>query len=414
MSDTVIRLDNAPRPAAMAAPRDKARDHAAMLERARALVPVLRARAAETEAMRRLPPGTEKDLHDAGLFRILQPRRIGGGELDYVALVDVSDVLAQGDAAVAWNVANLGSHHWMLAMFEKAAQDRVWDDNPDALIASSFVFPAGRARRAKGGYVIKGRWPFSSGVEPSEWNMLAGIVSSEDETEAPDYRVFLVHRNDYRIIDTWNAMGLRGTGSHDVEIEELFVPENMTLAVSALRGGATSGSDVNPGALYRIPVFALFPYVLSGVALGNAQGCLDDYLAIARKRVSTYNGAQLGEFQSTQIKVATAAAKIDAARMIMRRNCIEAQEDAARGRIPDLQEKTRYRRDGAFSVNMCTEAVTMIFGAAGAGGLAVKNDLQRQFREAHAINSHIAFSFDAAGANYGRVALGLPSENPTL
>ncbi len=185
----------------------------------------------------------------------------------------------------------------------------MWNDNPDALIASSFVFPAGRARRAKGGYVIKGRWPFSSGVEPSEWNMLAGIVSSEDETEAPDYRVFLVHRDDYRIIDTWNAMGLRGTGSHDVEIEELFVPENMTLAVSALRGGATPGSDVNPGALYRIPVFALFPYVLSGVALGNALGCLDDYLATARRRVSTYNGAQLGEFQSTQIKVATAAAR---------------------------------------------------------------------------------------------------------
>ncbi len=123
MSDTVIRLDNATRAAAKAEPRDKARDHAAMLERARALVPALRARAAETEAMRRLPPDTEKDLHDDGLFRILQPRRVGGGELDYVALVDVSDVLAQGDAAVAWNVANLGSHHWMLAMFEKAAQD---------------------------------------------------------------------------------------------------------------------------------------------------------------------------------------------------------------------------------------------------------------------------------------------------
>ncbi|MGL4445078.1 MAG: acyl-CoA dehydrogenase family protein [Alsobacter sp.] len=412
MSDTVIRFD--PKGRGPVSTDGALSEHEAMLERARGLLPTLRARASRTEELRRLPPETEKDLHDAGLFRILQPKRVGGGELDYVALVDVSDMLARADAAVAWNVANLGSHHWMLAMFDKAAQDVVWNDNVDALIASSFVFPAGRAVRAKGGYVIKGRWPFSSGVEPSEWNMLAGIVSSDDETEAAEYRIFLVHRRDYRVVDTWNAMGLRGTGSHDVEIDELFVPEHMTLPVSALRGGGTPGSAANPGALYRIPVFALFPYVLSGVALGNAQGCLDDYLAVARKRVSTYNGAQLGEFQSTQIKVATAAAKIDAARMIMRRNCIEAQEDAARGRIPDLIEKTRYRRDGAFSVNMCTEAVTQIFGAAGAGGLAMKNDLQRQFREAHAINAHIAFSFDAAGANYGRVALGLPSENATL
>ncbi|MHB2166400.1 acyl-CoA dehydrogenase family protein [Alsobacter sp. R-9] len=385
-----------------------------MLERARALQPALKERAARTEELRRLPPETERDLHDSGLFRILQPRRIGGPELDYVALVDVADVLAQADASVAWNVANLGSHHWMLGMFEKEAQDLVWNEDPDALIASSFIFPAGKARRAPGGYVISGRWPFSSGVDPSEWNMLAGIVAPNDETEAPEYRIFLVHRRDYRIIETWNAMGLRGTGSQDVEIADLFVPEAMTLAVSALRGGATPGSAVNPGPLYRLPVFALFPYVLSGIALGNAQGCLDDYLSIARKRVSTYNGAQLGEFQSTQIRVAMAAAKIDAARLLMRRTCIDAMDDAARGRVPPLEEKVRYRRDGAFSVNLCTEAVDLVFGAAGAGGLSMKGALQRQFRDAHAVNAHIAFSFDAAGANYGRVALGLPSENPTL
>ncbi len=406
MPETVVRFDSRARGAGP--------DRPDVMERARALVPRLRDRAVRTEEERRMLPETERELHEAGLFRFLQPRRRGGSELDYVSLVDIGEILSRGDASVAWNVVNLASHHWMLGMFDPAAQDLVWDENPDALIASSFVFPAGRARRTRGGYVLSGRWPFSSAVEPSSWNMLAGVVSSEDEADAPDYRIFLVHRRNYRIIDTWDSAGLRGTGSQDVTVDETFVPESMSLSVRAVAGGPTPGSAVNPGPLYRLPVFALFPYVLSGVALGNAQGALDDHVAEVRRRASTYTRAKLGEIQAIQIKIAAAAAGIDAARLIMRRNCIDAMERTSRGSTPDMLERTRLRRDGAFAVNMCTEAVTALFGASGAGGLFLTNPLQRRFRDAHAINSHIAFSFDAAGSDFGRAALGFPPENATL
>lgn len=385
-----------------------------MLERARALVPMLRERAAKTEEMRRLPPETEKELHQAGLFRILQPKRVGGSELDYVALVDFADVVALADASVAWNLANLASHHWMLGMFDARAQDLIWNENVDALIASSFVFPAGRATKVAGGYTLSGRWPFSSGVDSSTWNMLAGIVSSEDDADGVEYRIFLLKQSDYKILDTWSSTGLKGTGSNDVEAKDVFVPDYMTLAVKDVAGGATPGSAVNPGALYALPVFSLFPFVLSGAGLGNAQACLDDYVGIAKHRASTYNRAKLGDLQTTQIKIAEASAKIDAARLIMRRTCIEAMSDARHGTVPDLSEKTKYRRDGAYAVNLCTEAVSTLFSASGARGLYTTGALQRQFRDAHAINAHIAFSFDAAGTNYGRVALDLPSENLTL
>ena len=129
-----------------ASPSADDRTHAAMIDRARALIPRLRERATKTEELRCLPPETERDLHDAGLFRIVQPRRVGGAELDYVALVDCADVLAQGDASVAWNFGNLASHHWMLGMFDPRAQDLVWNKDAAALVASSFIFPAGRAR----------------------------------------------------------------------------------------------------------------------------------------------------------------------------------------------------------------------------------------------------------------------------
>jgi 3-hydroxy-9,10-secoandrosta-1,3,5(10)-triene-9,17-dione monooxygenase len=390
------------------------RAYAAMIAKARALMPRLRERAVRTEDLRHLPPETERDLHDAGLFRILQPMRIGGAELDYVALVDCAELLGQADASVAWNLANLASHHWMLGMFEHKAQDLVWGRDPDTLIASSFIFPAGRATRIEGGYRLHGSWPFSSGVASCEWNMLASVVYSDDEADGIEYRIFLLPKGDYKVLDTWNVTGLRGTGSCDVEVRDTFVPDYMTLAVGDLAGGPTPGSRVNPNPLYMLPVFSLFPYVLSGVALGNAQACLDDYVDVARHRISTYNRAKLSDFQSTQIKIAEASAKIDAARLVMRSACLDAMSDARRGHIPDMASKTRYRRDGAFSVNLCTDAVSMLFAASGARGLFTTGVLQRQFRDAHAINSHLAFNFDAAGTNYGRVALGLPSENLTL
>ncbi len=390
------------------------RAYAAMLARAKALIPQLRDLAARTEEMRRLPPETERSLHEAGLFRVVQPKRVGGSEFDYIALVDCAELLGKADASVAWNFANLASHHWMLAMFDKRAQDLVWGKEPHTLIASSFIFPAGRARRVDGGYRLQGNWPFSSGVASCEWNMLGSVVDSDDEADGIEYRIFLIPKKDYRILDTWNAAGLRGTGSNDVEVREAFVAEALTVAVSDLAGGPTPGSVVNPNPLYTLPVFSLFPYVLSGVALGNAQACLDDYVEIARHRASTYNRAKLGDLQSTQIKIAEASAKIDAARLIMRSNCIEAMAAARRGQIPDMALKTRLRRDGAYSVNLCTEAVSLLFAASGARGLFTTGALQRQFRDAHAINSHLAFNFDAAGTNYGRVALGLPSENVTL
>jgi 3-hydroxy-9,10-secoandrosta-1,3,5(10)-triene-9,17-dione monooxygenase len=385
-----------------------------MVARAKAMIPQLRDRAAKTEELRCLPPETERDLHDAGLFRIVQPKRVGGSELDYVSLLDCAEMLGRADASVAWNFANLASHHWMLGMFDQRAQDEVWDKDVNVLIASSFIFPAGRAKKVAGGYRLRGNWPFSSGVASCEWNMLASVVSSDDEADGIEYRIFLVHKKDYEIVDTWNAVGLRGTGSNDVEVKDAFVAEPMTVAVNDLAGGPTPGSGANPNALYALPVFSLFPYVLSGVALGNAQACLDDYVDIARYRVSTYNRAKLSDMQSTQIKIAEASSKIDAARLIMRSACIEAMADARQGYIPDVAAKTKSRRDGAFSVNLCTEAVSILFAASGARGLFTTGVLQRQFRDAHAINSHLALNFDAAGTNYGRVALGLPSENLTL
>ena len=372
--------------------------------KAEALLPKLKERAPKCEQLRRLPDETLRDFHDAQLFRIHQPKRVGGAELEFAAVVTYGALFARACASTSWNWVNFAAHHMMLGMFPPQAQDAIWGASVDALIASSFVFPAGRARKVQDGYVLSGRWPFSSGVDPSEWNMLAGLARLDDNLP-PEQRIFMVPRAQYKVIDTWRAGGLRGTGSNDVEVSEVFVPEHMTLAVADTKGGPTPGSAVNPGILYRLPVFALFPYMLSGVALGIAEGLIEDYKPAAGKMT----GARVAEIQSTQIRLSEATAYARASRVIQLANCREAEE-----RLPDMKTKARYRLEGAFTVDWAVRAVDVMFGLYGAGGLYESGPIARAFRDAHAVKQHFSFNTDIAGTTYGRVALGLASDNPTL
>ena len=386
--------------------------HDELWGRAVELLPKLRERAARCEELRRIPDETLRDFHDAELFRLQQPRRVGGAELEFAAIVTFGALLARACASTAWNWVNFAAHHMMLGMFPPRAQDEIWGQSIDALIASSFVFPAAKARKVKEGYVISGRWPFSSGVDPSDWNMLAGLAWL-DENAPPEQRVFLLHRSQYKIIDTWYAGGLRGTGSQDVEASEQFVPEHLTLAVADTKGGPTPGSAVNGGPLYRLPVFALFPYMLSGVALGIAEGMIEDFSAIGAK-TGKMTGARIAEIQSTQIRFSEATAYARASRAAQLGNCREAWDIASRGEVPDLKAKARYRLEGAYAVDWAVRAVDVMFGLSGAAGLYESGGAARAFRDAHAVRQHFSFNTDIAGTTHGRIALGLPSDNPTL
>ena len=379
----------------------------ALWDKAEALLPVLRERAPRCEQLRRIPDETLRDFHDTQLFRIHQPKRVGGAELEFVAVVTFGALLARACASTAWNWVNFSAHHMMLGMFPPHVQDEVWNKSRDALIASSFVFPAARAKKVQDGYVISGRWPFSSGSDPSEWNMLAGLAYLDDNAP-PEQRIFMLERSQYTVHDTWHAGGLRGTGSQDVEAKEQFVPEHRTLAVADTKGGPTPGSAVNPGPLFQIPVFAMFPYMLSGVALGIAEGLIDDFTARSNP-TGRMTGARIAEIQSTQIRVGEATAYARASRVVQETNCREVEV-----RQPDLQTKARYRLEGAYAVDWAVRAVDVMFGLSGASALYESGHAARAFRDAHAVKQHFSFNTDIASTTYGRVALGLPVDNPTL
>lgn len=385
------------------------------MRRAREIVPILRERAQKTEDARMLVRENEQLLHETGLFRFHQPKTFGGMELDFVALVDICAELARGCPSTAWNVGNVGCHHWILGYYEPETQHEVWDANPDALIASSIALAAGRARKAPGGYIVNGRWPFSSAVDNCDWNMLAVTVFDEDGKTPVDWRLCLVPKPDYAIVDTWYAMGMAGTGSKDVAVTELFVPERRALALARCRGGLEHpGAALNPGPLFRVPIVAASSHPLAPAAVGAAEGAYELFLASMAKRAGTYTGARVADFQAVQIKVARARCLIDSARDLLRSSAIAFAAAAERNEVPDLETKLRFRAHSAFAVNQAREAVETLWSCYGAQGLYTRDPLQRHLRDVLAMNQHFSFNFDIAGAAYGLHALGGNYASPTM
>jgi 3-hydroxy-9,10-secoandrosta-1,3,5(10)-triene-9,17-dione monooxygenase len=384
-------------------------DFAELKSRAEALIPVLRERAARAEELRRLPDETIADLHKTGLFRVLQPKRVGGSELAFRSLVELVAIIARGDGSTGWVLANLAAHHWLFGMWPKQAQDEVWGGSPDSLIGSALIFPRGRAHKVEGGYRLTGRWPFSSGVDPAAWNLIGGIAQEGDNGPS-EPRIFLLPAKDYKVIDTWHVIGLAGTGSKDVAVEDVFVPDYRTLAVDQIVGGPNPGSEINPSVLYQLPAISLFAFCIAGVSLGIAQGAVEHFVQTTRTRLSSYSGRNVADFNTVQVHVAEAAALADAARAIMLADCDEATSSVAAGKIPGLGERARYRRDGAFAATLCTKAVDILFAATGGGAIYAREPLQRAFRDVHAANAHYVLNWDINGAVYGRVALGLPPD----
>jgi 3-hydroxy-9,10-secoandrosta-1,3,5(10)-triene-9,17-dione monooxygenase len=381
--------------------------------RARALVPVLRERADRAEAAREMSKETLDDLHRTGLLRFHQPRRWGGMELEFVSLFDVPAEIGRGCASTAWNVANLGVHHWMLALYDERAQDEVWGDNPDALIASGIAYPQGRGRRVDGGFVITGFWNFSSGVDAADWNMLA--VTVRDGERVIDHRMCLVPRSDYEIVDDWHVLGMRSTGSKSVRATDLFVPEHRALCMYLARGGGEfPGARANPNPLYRVPLSALGSHCLSAAGVGNAQAALELTIEAIRERSTSYTAMRMRDFQAVQLRVAAAGAKVDAARLVIRTDCLEAQRIAGEHRAPTVEEKLRFKRNVAYAMGLCTEAVDVLHALAGANGIYDRYPIQRLFRDQHALTGHIGFSWDAQGAPWALVALGGDFSSPTL
>ena len=383
------------------------------LDRARALVPFLREQAPKCEALRRLTPEVLEAIHRSGLFRYLQPKVWGGMELPFVAHYDIPEILARGDASTAWVIVNLAGHHRSMTWWPRAAQQEVWGDNPDAGIASGIAYQQGRGVPTEGGLVLSGEWNFSSGTDHSEWSQLACIVREGDKPV--DYVFCLLHRSQYEVDDDWHTLGMRATSSKTVRCKDVFVPAHRVVSMYLSKPGHSfPGLEEHQNPAYRVPISALGGNGIGGCVVGNARAALETTIEWVKSRSTSYTGAKMRDFQTVQLRIADAGARIDAGGLLIRNDCIEAERTIIEGRVLDIETRLRYKRNTALAVKLVTQAVDSLHEMAGANGIYDKYPLQRMFRDSHAAAGHFSFSTDAQLPPWGFAVLGGVVNSPTL
>jgi 3-hydroxy-9,10-secoandrosta-1,3,5(10)-triene-9,17-dione monooxygenase len=387
-------------------------DTAELVERAQALIPELRQRAAEAETLRRLPDANVAALKRAGLLKILQPRRFGGYQASLHAHVDAVAAIARGCGSTAWCMGVVHAHSWLMGSFPEAAQDETYGVDPDTFI-SAVIAPRGEAKAAEGGYVLNGFWPFASGCQHAQF-LLLGARILDAGGAVVDEADLLVPAQDIIINDDWHVAGLRGTGSCSVAAKDVFVPRHRALSLPGLIEGKAPGVRLHEGSLYKSAAVPVLQLALAPGAIGIAEAALAAFQDRLPGRIIAYTlGEKQIESATTHRQVAEAATKIHVARLLLHRAVDDIEAAAGAGVMMAPTERARIRMDCAHAVAQCREAVDTLFLACGGSGLSEANPVQRAWRDLHAIAMHGALAYEVNQEMFGRMLLGL-TPNTTL
>lgn len=376
-----------------------------LLDDVRDLLPQFRERAEECERGRMVPDASVKELEATGFFRILQPRRYDGLEGDPLDFYEGVRLIASADASTGWISSVLAVHAWQLALFPDAAQQAVWGEDAATLVSSSYA-PTGKASLVDGGYFVSGRWSFSSGCDHAMWVLLGGLVT-DGAGQVVDFKTFLLPRKDYRIDDTWDTVGLAGTGSHDIVVDGAFVPNDFTLSMAETARCSGPGQAVNTSDLYKLPFHSLFTSAITTPIIGMACGAYAEHVQMQRERVrAAYIGEKAVDDPYATVRIARAASEIDAAWALLTANLREEQACVARGEKVPLELRLKVRRDQVAGTERAIEAIDLLFENSGARALAKGTYLQRAWRDAHAGRVHAANDPERALRMYGALEFG--------
>ncbi len=392
---------------------DKAALEAQLVDRARDLGPVLVGRARQAELDRRVSKETDRDFREAGFYRALQPARYGGMELDYGAQTAFARELGRSCASSAWVGGILACHGWMAGMFPDQAQGEIWGDDADVAVATSFLPVGVSAEREGDDLHISGRWRFSSGVDHCGWAVLMVPVPAEGGNGPPDPVFAIVDLAHCKVEDAWNSAGLSASGSNDIVVERAVIPPHRRMRVRDLRGEATPGSDTHGSYLYRLPLFAVFPFNIIGPALGAARGALDAVINDLTSRQSV-TGADLSRVATVHQRIGKATALLDAADAVMAQLRGEIVSKGQAGEAFEMAERGRYRLNLGHVAQNCCDAVDELLPLTGGRGLETSHPMQRAWRDVHAVSQHIGLVWDLQTGLYGNILLGHGSPDPKL
>jgi 3-hydroxy-9,10-secoandrosta-1,3,5(10)-triene-9,17-dione monooxygenase len=371
---------------------------AQMLARIEDLLPMFRRNAAQARDERRVPQENIDALQEAGFFLALQPRHFGGFELDPQDFFRMQMAIAEACMSTAWAGGIVAVHAFQIALMDERAQQDVWGDDIHTRISSSYA-PMGKVEPVEGGFKFSGRWGWSSGCDHCTWVLLGGIL--------PDgsYRTFLVPDSDYRIEDTWHSMGLRGTGSNDIVVEDAFVPDYRTHKQNDGFAGTNPGVTDDSADLYRLPWAQLFIRVVSTPAIGAARDALSLYTNLVRGKASG-DITKLAGDTGTQMRIAQATNQIDEMTAVMLRNFDTMTAQLVAGEEIPLDQRILYRYQASLVIEKCMAVVDSLFSSAGGSSVFEGSEIQQRFLDIHTARAHVANNPTSFARNLGAVALG--------
>lgn len=373
-----------------------------VLDRISRLEPVIRAGSAEAEAQRRLTDEVSDALREAGCYRLFRPRVWGGLELDPVSAYRVIEELCRIDSAAGWNITQPNAMEALGAWLPDAGAEEVFG-SPESVIAGSF-FPPRRAVPADGGYRVSGRCTFNSNCHAATWicglaNIYDDDVQRLDDHGHPVTLLTFFPASETKTVDNWDTLGMRGTGSHDVEVEDVFVPSERAVVFEPLGEPSTAHS----GPLHRLTIWHSIGCD-AVPALGIAQAAIDDFLELAGNRTPSYTSTALRERPIVQLRLGKAMATLEAARAYLYETFDAAWQSALDGRELDLHDKARLQSACSYAPLAGAEAVDLVHSMVGTSGIRNQEPFARHFRDIHTLTQH-AYVSEARYTAVGQVAL---------
>jgi 3-hydroxy-9,10-secoandrosta-1,3,5(10)-triene-9,17-dione monooxygenase len=385
-------------------------DPVSLIASARSMIPTLARRSIEQKNRRGILPETIAEMQAAGFFRVLQPKRWGGYEMDLNTFYDIEIALGEGDMSAGWAYGVLGVVSWFLGLIDDRVAQEVWGQDNKTLICSS-TMPAGKAIAIDGGFRLTGHWRYASACEHSDWALLGGMLHAENA--APDWHFFVVPRRDYRIRDNWQVAGLQGTGSIDVILDDVFVPRHRAQRMQDNFWLKGAGQVTNTSSLYRLPFGQIFVRGVSTAGLGALQAMLTALITYSRDRV-TRAGGRSSENPAVQLLCAETAAAIDEMRATLHRNCRTLHDYARRNEAPPLELRLQYKFQSSAVIERCTLLAARIFKATGAAGLSDELPFGRILNDLLAARQHVSNQYEYYGSNWGAVMFGLDNQDYLL
>ena len=360
-----------------------------LVERAKQLAPTFSACAEEDAKLRRPSDTTWRHLVEGGFVRALQPARWGGDEVHIVEFIDATVEIARASPSAGWVAGVIGVHPWQLALFDDAAQREMWGDDPTAMHSSSYN-PTGKAEKVEGGYRVSGRWSFSSGCDHCRGVNLGANAGMRDigGTQAPDFRSFLLHRDQYRIDDNWHVAGLSGTGSKDIVVDGAFVPEHRTQShLDYALNMPLAGRELNSGVLYRLPWSVVFNMALAASVLGSARGFIDAWIEQTATR-KLARGLHAADDALTQRRLAEATWCVDVTLSQMRADANELWQMAEAHEAASMQQRGQMRWNMTRGCELVGGVIVDLLRAASGRSIFLDHPLQRRFQDIQGALGH--------------------------